>query len=52
MSYHVIDGADIDRERKFSPESMRLGRGLDLDRIVICEGIHRLKLIVFWSIEF
>ena len=51
MSYYVIVGADIERESKVSPESERLRRGLDLERILICEGLHRLKLIVFWDIE-
>ena len=52
MSYHVVDGAEIDRERQGSPISTRFRRGLDSDKVGISEGIHRLKLIVFWSIEF
>ena len=40
------------RERKYSPDSMRLRWGLDLDRVVICEGIQELKFVIFRVIEF
>ena len=50
MSDLVIDGADIDRERK---SLTRINESqVDLDRAVISEGTHRFKHFIFWGMRF